>query len=157
MGMDEDPVDRDFDVDEDVHGTFNRSLRRTNYCNTTYSYNNELNKNICTLIHSSLPIVHSWMINSHIAHQSSTAMLIQVIAHCSQRFVSVSILNTHADQVVAHSSQREVSVSTLIQATAMLTLQVVAHRSQEEARMGVGKDAGASEVSNTSGFTRTDP
>ncbi|KAG1896540.1 uncharacterized protein F5891DRAFT_585994 [Suillus fuscotomentosus] len=66
-------------------------------------------------------------------------------------FVSVSILNTHADQVVAHSLQRrEVSVSTLIRATAMLTLQVVAHRSQEEG-------AGASEVSDTLGFTRIDP
>ncbi|KAG1900373.1 uncharacterized protein F5891DRAFT_980330 [Suillus fuscotomentosus] len=224
MGMDEDPVDRDFYVDEDVpsddESLDNQSedieggdehvwdpevdpeylsndavledglaqedqseledilphalsehlsllngyltvLRGNTY---PYSYNNELNKDICTLIRSTA--VRQYKYNSTYAEFETTFALdvIQVVTHHSQLDDRVSVLTLIRAtamltlQVVAHRSQDdEVSVSTLIRATAMLTLQVVAHRSQEEAHMGAGKGAGASEVSDTLGFTRIDP
>ncbi|KAG1794667.1 uncharacterized protein HD556DRAFT_1308018 [Suillus plorans] len=108
----------------------------------------------------SLPIVHRMIYaDPSRCPLFAETMLIQVIAHRSQFSVNVSILNSNADQVVAHRSKDdEVSVSTLIRATAMLIKSSpTIRRMMSQAHMGAVKGAGASEVSDTSGFTRTDP
>ncbi|KAG1904226.1 uncharacterized protein F5891DRAFT_1184420 [Suillus fuscotomentosus] len=143
MGMDEDPVDRDSLWDDSP------TVRRDLFVSVSI-----LNT------HADQVVAHSSQRRVSVSVLQARTMLSQVIAHRSQE-VSVSTLIRATAmltlQVVALCSQDdEVSVSTLIRATAMLTLQVVAHHSQE-AHMGVGKGAGASEVSDTLGFTCIDP